>query len=244
VYVTGRSTREHPSDEGVPGTIEDTADAITRLGGVGIPIRCDHTDAGQVQELFARVSAEHKKLDLLVSNAWGGYEGYNPAQFTRPFWEQPLRHWDGMFTSGLRAAMLAAHSAIPLMLAGRQGLIINTIAWLEGKYLGNLYYDVAKAASVRFAEGLAGELRTHGIAVVALAPGFMRTERVMAAHAAHPFDLTHTESPEYIGRAVAALLADSKVMEKSGSALLVGELAREYQLTDIDGRQVPPFRVP
>lgn len=243
VFVTGRSTRQGTTTEGMPGTIEDTAEAVTRLGGVGIPVRCDHTDAEQVRALFERVASEAKGLNLLVNNAWGGYEGYDYSHFTDPFWEQPPRRWDGMFTSGLRCHMLAARSGIPIMLPRQTGLIVNTIAWLEGKYLGNLYYDVAKAATVRFTLGLAQEARPHGIAVVALAPGFMRTERVMAAHAAHPFDLTSTESPEYIGRAVAALLADAKVMEKSGGALMVGELAGEYGFTDIDGRQVPPFRV-
>lgn len=244
VYVTGRSTRESRPTEGMPGTIEDTAAEVSRLGGVGIPVRCDHTDAAQVQELFERVESEPKGLSLLVNNAWGGYEGYDHGHFTDPFWEQPLRHWDGMFTSGLRCQMLAARSAIPLMLRKRAGLIVNTIAWLEGKYLGNLFYDVAKAATIRFTLGLAHEARPHGIAVLALAPGFMRTERVMAAHAAHPFDLKATESPEYIGRAIAALLADPKVMERSGGALMVGELACEYGFTDSDGRLVPPFRVP
>ncbi len=244
VYVTGRSTRQGGTTEGMPGTIEDTAEAVSRLGGKGIPVRCDHTDPAAVKELFARVESDQKGLSLLVNNAWGGYEGYDFAHFRDPFWKQPLRQWETMFTSGLRCQMLASRSAIPLMLGKSGGLIVNTIAWLEGKYLGNLYYDVAKAATIRFAHALAHELRPHGIAAVALAPGFMRTERVMAAHAAHPFDLSPTESPEYIGRAVAALLADSKVMEKSGSALLVGDLAREFGFTDIDGRQVPAFRVP
>lgn len=244
VYVTGRSTRGGRTTDGMPGTIEDTAEEVTRLGGVGIAVQCDHTDAGQVEGLFRRVESEQGGLSVLVNNAWGGYEGHDLRHFNDPFWEQPMRHWDGMFTSGLRCQMLASRSAVPIMLRKRAGLIVNTIAWLEGKYLGNLFYDVSKAATIRFAFGLGHELRAHGIAVVALAPGFMRTERVMAAHAAHPFDLTATESPEYIGRAVAALLADKKVMEKSGSTLLVGELAGEYGFADVDGRRVPPFRVP
>ncbi len=244
VYVTGRSSRASGTTEGMPGTIEDTAEAVTRLGGNGIPVCCDHTDPAAVQALFDRIASEQEGLSLLVNNAWGGYEAYDFRHFSDPFWEQPLRQWDSMFNSGLRCQMLATRSAIPLMLPRKRGLIVNTIAWLEGKYLGNMYYDVAKAATIRFASGLSHELRKHGIAALALAPGFMRTERVMAAHAAHPFDLSPTESPEYIGRAVAALLADSKVMEKSGSALLVGDLGREYGFTDIDGRQVPAFRVP
>lgn len=244
VYVTGRSTRDGATTENVPGTIEGTADEVTRLGGNGIPVRCDHTDAAQVQSLFERVRAEQGSLNLLVNNAWGGYESYDPRHFADPFWQQPIDRWDRMFDSGLRLSMLASRCAIPHMLGKGPGLIVNTIAWLEGKYLGNLYYDVTKAASIRFTSSLAHELRTHGIAAIALAPGFMRTERVMAAHAAHPFDLSGTESPEYVGRAVAALLADPKFMEKSGTTLLVGDLASEYGFTDVDGRQVPAFRVP
>lgn len=244
VYVTGRSSRGTRSTDDMPGTIEDTADDISRLGGKGIAIRCDHTDPAQVQALFDRVGRDQPALDLLVGNAWGGYEKFDHKQFTYPFWEQPPERWEAMFHSGLRSQMLAARAAIPIMLRRQTGLIVNTIAWLEGKYLGNLYYDVVKAASIRFTLGLAHELRPRGIAAVAVAPGFMRTERVMAAHAAQPFDLSATETPEYTGRAVAALLADPMVMEKSGGAHLVGELAREYGFTDTDGKQVPPFRVP
>jgi NAD(P)-dependent dehydrogenase (short-subunit alcohol dehydrogenase family) len=190
------------------------------------------------------VRRESNRLDLLVNNAWGGYEQYEVGHFTAPFWEQPPRHWDGMFVAGVRAHLIAGRFAVPLMLPQRHGLILSTIAWAFGKYLGNLYYDVAKAALIRMAFGMARELRPHGIAAVALAPGFMRTERVLAAHAAHPFDLSGTESPEYLGRAVVALASDPDILHKSGDVLTVGELAREYGFTDIDGRQVPPFRLP
>jgi len=131
-----------------------------------------------------------------------------------------------------------------LMLPHRRGLIVATVAWAFNAYLGSLYYDVAKAAVIRIALGMARELRPHGVAAVALAPGFMRTERVMAAHAAQPFDLSGTESPEYLGRAVAALAADPRVLERSGQVLTVGDLAREYGFTDIDGSQPAAFRLP
>jgi NAD(P)-dependent dehydrogenase (short-subunit alcohol dehydrogenase family) len=130
------------------------------------------------------------------------------------------------------------------MLPRRAGLIVNTTAWDRDKYLGNLYYDVAKAAVNRMALGLACELRSHGIAAVAVAPGFIRTERVLAAHAQSPFDLGFTESPEYLGRAVAALAADPEVIRKSGTVQAVGDLAAEYGFTDIDGKRVPPFAIP
>jgi NAD(P)-dependent dehydrogenase (short-subunit alcohol dehydrogenase family) len=124
-----------------------------------------------------------------------------------------------------------------------RGLIVSTVAWAYGRYIG-LFYDVAKAAVIRMAFGLAQELRPHGIAAVALAPGFMRSERVMAAHAKHPFDLTGTESTEYVGRAVAALAADPQVLRKSGNVFTAGDLAREYGFTDVDGQQPEAFRFP
>ena len=186
---------------------------------------------------------EQGRLDLLVNNVWGGYEQYEFEGFTAPFWDQPLRHWQGMFEAGLRAHLVASRYAVPLMLQQRRGLIINTVAWDRGMYLGNLFYDVAKAAIIRMAYGMAEELRPHGVAALALAPGFVRTERVMAAHALQPFPLDRTESPEYIGRAVAHLAADPQVMQKSGKVMAVGDLAREYGFTDIDGKQPPAFRI-
>lgn len=179
-----------------------------------------------------------------MTNAWGGYEAYDNEAFGRPFWEHPVGHWDRMFTAGVRATLLTSARFAPLFVAQSQGLIVNTIAWLHGDYLGNLFYDTAKAAIVRMTSGMAKEYRFRGVAAVALAPGFMRTERVLAAHAARPFDLGPTESPAYLGRAVRALASDSNVSARSGEVLFVGDLAREYGFTDTDGRQPPPFRVP
>ncbi|MBV9282220.1 MAG: SDR family NAD(P)-dependent oxidoreductase, partial [Chloroflexi bacterium] len=235
VYVTGRSVRGGPTTDDMPGTIDETAEEVAARGGPGIPVRCDHTVAEEVEALFARVEREQGRLDLLVNNAWGGYEQYSHAGFTAPFWEQPLRHWDGMFTAGVRAHLISTRFAAPLMLPRRSGLIVTTIAWAFDRYLGNLFYDVAKAAIIRMTFGLAEELRPHDIAAVALAPGFMRTERVMAEHARSPFDLGVTESPEYLGRAAAALAADPNVLARSGSVLTAGDLAREYGFTDVDG---------
>lgn len=244
VYVTGRSTRSGTSTEGLSGTVEEAAEVVTERGGIGIPVRVDHTVDTDVEALFERVRLEQGHLDLLVNNAWGGYEGWDGDAFVAPFWEQPLSRWDGMFTAGVRTHFVASGLATPLMLDRSSGLIVGTVAWAFGEYLGNLYYDVAKAAIIRMAFGMAHELRPHGVAAVALAPGFMRTERVLNAHASSPFDLSATESPEYLGRAVAALAADPNVMAKSGQLLTVGSLAREYGFTDVDGRQPEPFRMP
>lgn len=242
VYVTGRS-EAGGTTEGLPGTVRDTADAVTQRGGQGVPARCDHTADAEVEALFARVRQEQGRLDLLVNNVWGGYEQFDWSRFAAPFWEQPLRHWSGMFESGVRAHLAATRFAVPLMLSKGRGLIVHTTAWDRDNYLGNLFYDVAKAAVNRMAFGMARELEPHHVAVVALAPGFVGTERVLAAFAGEGWTPGNLESPEYIGRAVVALAGDANVMAKSGRVLTVGQLASEYGFTDVDGRQWSPFRI-
>jgi NAD(P)-dependent dehydrogenase (short-subunit alcohol dehydrogenase family) len=242
VYVTGRS-EEGGTTEDLPGTVRETAEAVTQRGGQGVPVRCDHTADVEVEALFARVTQEQGHLDLLVNNVWGGYEQFDWSRFAAPFWEQPMRHWSGMFESGVRAHLVATRLAVPLLLSNRRGLIVHTTAWDRDKYLGNLFYDLAKAAVNRLAFDMAQELQSHHVAVVALAPGFVGTERVRAAFAAAGRVAANLESPEYIGRAVVALAADANVMAKSGRVLTVGQLALEYGFTDVDGRQWPPFRI-
>jgi len=251
VYVTGRSIRGDSTRPDLPGTtIEDTAEQVTTRGGVGIPVRCDHTVDEEVAALFERVKQEQSRLDILVNNVWGGYENYSDETFDVPFWKQPLWRWDKMFTAGVRAHFTASRLAALLMMSRRQGLIVNTTAWDRGKYLGNVPYYVAKTAVNRMAYGMALELRVHDIAIVALAPGWMRTEDVLRRfrtdeqHWQEVPELRDTESTEYVGRAVVALATDPNIMQKSGNTLMVGDLAREYGFTDIDGRQVPPFRIP
>lgn len=245
VYLTGRSARGGGSTEGLPGSVDEAAEEVTAAGGRGIAVLCDHAADAEVEALFARVREEQGGLDLLVNNVWGGYEGQTKGLSMGPFWTEPVEpHWQGMFVAGVRAHLTASRLAAPLMVERGSGLIVSTVAWMFGEYLGHLMYDVAKSAVVRMAVGMARDLRPHGVAAVALAPGFMRTERVMAAHALHPFDLGITESPEYLGRAVAALAADPAVIARSGTVLTVGELAREYGFTDVDGRQPPPFGMP
>jgi NAD(P)-dependent dehydrogenase (short-subunit alcohol dehydrogenase family) len=245
VVVTGRSVRGQPTTDNLPGTIEESAEEVTRRGGQGVALRCDHADEADVRALFQRIREEQGRLDILVNNAWGGYEGERPMPVY--FWQAPLRLWDAMFERGLKAHLLATYFAIPLMIetARAPGLIVSTVAWDHDKYIGS-FYDVAKHSTVRFLWGLAKELRQHRIATVALAPGFMRTERVMAYTGGEtdwrkiPW-LENSESPEYLGRAVAALAGDARLMRKSGKAFHAGELAREFGFTDTDGRQVPPF---
>ena len=241
VYVTGRSDAGGTT-EGLPGTIGETADAVKQRGGHGVGVRCDHTAHAEVEALFARVAQEQGRLDVLVNNVWGGYEQHDLARFVAPFWEQPLRHWSGMFEAGVRTHLVATRLAVPLMLPHRRGLIVHTTAWDRDKYLGNLFYDVAKAAVNRLAFGMARELEPHQVAVVALALGFVGTERVLTAFAAAGRAPPDLESPAYIGRAVVALAADANILAKSGRVLTVGQLATEYGFTDVDGRQWPPFQ--
>jgi NAD(P)-dependent dehydrogenase (short-subunit alcohol dehydrogenase family) len=261
VYVTGRSTRAQPARgyeallaesemDALPGTIDDTADEVTRLGGTGIAVQVDHTREDEVRALFDRVQREQGRLDLLVNNAWGGHEAFSKAAFGAPFWEQALDQWEAMFDRGVRNHLLASRIAAPVFIRQERGLIVTTTYWDRGGYLrGNLFYDVAKAAMVRLAFAMAEELRPHGVASLAVSPGWMRTEFVLAGYKAsaetwreHP-PLSRTESTRYVGRAVAALAADPQVMRKSGGTHRVGDLAVEYGFTDIDGRVVPPFEI-
>jgi NAD(P)-dependent dehydrogenase (short-subunit alcohol dehydrogenase family) len=246
VYVTGRSARGKPTTENLSGTIEDTAEAVSLRGGKGIPVRCDHSVDSDVEALFARVAQEQEQLDILVNNAWGGYEQHDFRTFGAPFHEQPLRHWDGMFTSGVRAAMVASRLATLMMLPQRHGLIVNITAWDRDNFMVNVFYDVAKNAINRLTYGLARELKPHNIAAIALAPGFMRTERVAGAFEAvgNKEYLNFTESSEYVGRAVVAIATDPNAIQKSGKVFAVGDLAKEYGFTDVDGRHIPAFRMP
>lgn len=260
VYVTGRSTRAAgaPGYEQLlalsklpelPGSIEDTADEVTRLGGRGIAVRRDHTREDEVAALFQRVVQEQGRLDLLVNNAWGGHETFDGI-FQAPFWERPMVHWESMFDHGVRNHLLASRLAAPTLIAQGRGLVVTTTFWDRDRYMnGNLFYDLAKATMTRLAYGMAQELRPHGVASVAVSPGWMRTEFVLAGHQTDEAHwhrrpaLARTESPRYLGRAVVALAGDPDVMARSGRVLRVGDLAREYGFTDNDGRLVPPFEL-
>ena len=195
---------------------------------------------------------DHGRLDLLVNNVWGGYEHSECKPLPMaPFWEQSLHQWDGMFTAGLRAHLTASRLAVPLMLPQGRGLIVSTTANLAAlPYLPNIFYDLSKNAVSRLVWAMAHELRERGIAALAVAPGFMRTERVTEAFrragaiAALDGPGGPKETPAYLGRAIVALAADPQVLERSGQLLEVGTLAQEYGFTDADGTQPAPFRIP
>jgi NAD(P)-dependent dehydrogenase (short-subunit alcohol dehydrogenase family) len=243
VYVTGRSVRGGASTEDLPGTIDDTADEVSKRGGVGVALRCDHMVDADAEAVFERIAAEDGRLDVLVNNAWAGYERGMEVRFDAPFWQQPLWRWD-LFAGSLRGQFVASRLAVPLMLPQKRGLIAN-ISFTDGEvYLGQTAYDVSKSASDRMVTGMAYELRKKGISAVAIHPGFVRTERVEAAWEQlgdGPAQVVH--SPEYVGRAIASLAADADVASVSGERLAVGDLAQQYGFTDVDGRQPPAFKL-
>lgn len=242
VYVTGRSTRGEATVPEYPNSIEETADEVTARGGRGVPVRCDHTEDDQVRALFDKVAGEQESLDVLVCNAWGGYQPYpeHNEWFRHPFWEQSMDRWDGMFTAGLRAHMVTCRYGIPVMLEHKPGLIVLTTFTTGRKYLGNVFYDVAKNGVCRMAEVLAGELEEHDITVIALSPGWMRVERMTGLGER---ERAQMETTEYIGRAVLALASDPGVHRRSGQTYAVGDLAREYGFTDIDGSQPTAYQI-
>jgi NAD(P)-dependent dehydrogenase (short-subunit alcohol dehydrogenase family) len=219
VFVTGRSATDRSESP----------------GGV-IPLRCDHRNDSEVEATFDRILTATPAIDVLVNGVWGGYEQMiEDGVFTwgKPFWQQPLWRWDAMFAAGVRAHYRASQRAAKGMVEQRRGLIVNISHWAAQKRIGNVAYGVAKAATDKMTADMADELRDHGVAVVALYPGLVRTEKVMAA--AQWLDLSNSESPEFSGRAVVALAADPNVLRHSGKVRVVADLAREYGFTDVDG---------
>jgi len=243
VFVTGRSSRAQGAEE---RTVEATAEEVSARGGRGVPVVMDHTDDAQVEALFDRIRGDAGRLDLLVANAWGGYENYDYSRFGLPFWEQPIERFDTMVRAGLRSHLTASRAAAPLMLEQRSGLIVLTGGWDDpGRYLGNLPYDLVKTATSRLVATMAHELRPHGVSVVGVYPGFTRTELVVDAFAAGGAEPPpHAHSPELVGRAVAALAADPGAVSLSGSGTQAASYAARYGFTDVDGRSFEPFVLP
>jgi len=189
-----------------------------------------------------QILRETSDIDILVNNVWGGYERMvEDGDFTwpRPFWEQPLWRWDAMFGAGVRAHYQASQLVAPAMIARRRGLIVNISFWAAQKRVGNVAYGVSKAATDKMTADMAVELKPHGVAAVSLYPGLVRPEKVMEA--AKFLDLSNSESPEFIGRAVAALAADPNVLRHTGKVLVAAALAVEYGFTDIDGKKPRPL---
>jgi dehydrogenase/reductase SDR family protein 1 len=225
VFVTGRSA----PDDG-------------RLDDLTTGIRCDHRADIQVEQAFKRIARDTHAIDILVNSVWGGYERMiDDGVFTwsRPFWEQPLWRWDAMFGAGVRACYQASQLAAKSMIAQRRGLIVNISFWAAQKHVGNVAYGVSKAATDKMTADMATELEPYGVTVVSLYPGLVRTEKVMES--AQWLDLTNSESPEFTGRAVAALATDPDLFRRTGKVLVAAGLAKEYGFTDIDGTTPRPL---
>ena len=221
VFATGRTV----ASADLPGAIKR--------------VPCDHLHDDQTAAAFVNVA---RGLDVLVNSSWGGYERMTEdGKFTwlLPFWEQPVHRWTGMMDAGVRAAFVAASHAARIMLPQKRGLIVNISHWAAQKHLGNAIYGISKAATDKMTADMAHELRPHGVAVVSLYPGMVRTELVMAA--AKWLDLSNSESPEFTGRVIAALARDPQLMERSGKVCVVAALAQEYGVSDVDGRQPTPL---
>ncbi len=226
VFVTGRTESD-----------------LATIGEGTIGVRCDHTVDGDVEATFARITQDGA-IDVLVNAVWGGYERMvDGGEFTwmKPFWQQPLWRWDAMFAAGVRAHYQASQLAAPGMVARGRGLIVNISHWAAQKHLGNVAYGVSKAATDKMTAHMAAELQPHGVAVVSLYPGMVRTEKVMASAAW--LDLSNSESPEFIGRTVAALAADPDVIRHTGKVLVAAAVALDYGFTDVDGKSPRPLTI-
>jgi NAD(P)-dependent dehydrogenase (short-subunit alcohol dehydrogenase family) len=255
VYCTGRSTRKHGATPGRPETIEETAELVTAAGGKGISVRVDHTEPAQVRKLVALIKKQHKGLDILVNDIWGGD---TLTQFGTFFWKVNLENGLRMLKQSIHSHIITAHYAAPLMLKRPQAIIFEITDGDAFYYRGNIFYDQVKISVIRLAFAMARELRKRKLVSVALTPGFLRSEAVLQHFGVTeanwreagkqknagknskdqndaPEDFLQSESPRFIGRAVVALAADRNAMKKSGRVFSSWTLAREYGFTDIDG---------
>lgn len=236
VCVTARSTSGGTTP--APGTVEATAQEVSAGGGRGIAVVCDHGNDAAVAAVAERIAAELGRLDLLVNNVWAGYERLNAGaweEWNAPLWEQPLELFDAMFTHGVRAHYVTTALCAPLLIRTPDSLVVTvSFAVPEGKqHAFGAAYGMAKAADDRLALATAEQLRPHDVTSVALHPGLVRTEGVMQF--ADHLDLTASQSPEGVGRAVVALAGDPERHALTGQALDVAALADRYRI-DVCGQ--------
>ena len=241
VYCSGRSTRGNSATPGRSETLEETAELVSAAGGRGIAVRTDHSDAGQVVALFTQVVAESGGIDILVNDIWGG----DDLTQWQPFWTLDPAQGFEMLDRAVRTHILTSRYAVPYMVERKSGLIIEITDGDHSGYRGSLFYDLAKSATIRLAFAMASELKVHGVTALAVTPGFLRSEAMLdrlgvtetnwrdAASKARGFEAS--ETPCYVGRAVAALAADPDVATKAGCVYASWTLAREYGFSDIDG---------
>ncbi len=246
VIVTGRSSEAGARTDQRSETFEDTAREVDAAGGRGHPYRCDHTSEREVDALVSWALRRFGRLDAVIDAVWGGNEGYDGVRypdgssFGAPFWRRPVARLGTSFESGVYAQLLLARAVAPAMVQARKGLIVTVSFDAQGGYLGDVFYDLAKAAMNRLTLAMAAELKPFGVTALGLSPGHVLTERVRDAGMA---DET-TETPLYAGRAVAALMGDAEVARHAGQVLQVADLAAVYGFTDRDGRRPERFTLP
>lgn len=252
VYVTGRTTRSGPSEMGRPETIEETAELVDRAGGRGVPVRVDHLVPEEVRALVARVEREQGALHVLVNDVWGATR----MEWNRTVWESSLEYGLRTLRLGVDTHAITSHFALPLLLRSPGGLVVEvtdgTDAYNATHYRVSFFYDLCKAAVGRMAFALAHELRPRGATALALTPGWLRSEAMLDAFGvteanwrdalARQPHFAISESPAYVGRAVAALAADPDVARWSGASVSSGALARVYGFTDVDGSRPDAWR--
>lgn len=206
-----------------------------------VRIPCDHLLDHETASAFGRIARESGTLDILVNSAWGGYERMvEDGEFTweYPFWDQPEHRWPSMLDAGVRAAFVASAYAARLMVPHERGLIVNISYWAAQKYMGNVIYGIAKAATDKMTDDMAIDLKPFGVTVISLYPGLVRTELVMQSAS---FDLSNSESPEFQGRVIAALAVDPSLLARTGQVIITAAAARELGVTDIDGNLPTPL---
>ncbi|MEB3032055.1 SDR family NAD(P)-dependent oxidoreductase [[Mycobacterium] nativiensis] len=240
VYVTARG------EVGADGPLDETAREVTERGGRGIAVQCDHRDDAQIAALFARIADEQDgRLDLLVNNVWAAPKGF--AGFTGKFWQRPLTDWDTLIGVGLRAHYVASVHAAQLMVARGSGLIANISSFGTRGHLHSVLYGMSKAGLDKMAADMAVELAGTGVSAVSLWPGLVRNE-VMQGFMDRGLDnfqgfpLANAETPEFIGRVIAALASDPDIGARSGHTLITAETALDYSVTDIEGNQPDSHR--
>ena len=254
VYCTGRTTSRHRSDYNRPETIEETASLVTAAGGVGIAVQVDHRQGGQVAALVQRIEAEQGRLDVLVNDIWGGED---LIEWNTPLWAHDLESGLQMLHLGLDTHLITSHYALPLLTRRPGGLVVEmtdgTREYNARHYRVSVFYDLVKTAVLRLAFSQAEELKSSGCTALALTPGWMRSEMMLEhfgvteanwreAASRQPHFAAISESPIFVGRAVAALAADPNVHGRTGGSYSSGELAREYGFTDVDGSQPDCWR--
>ncbi|MCX5414511.1 SDR family oxidoreductase [Streptomyces sp. NBC_00059] len=253
VYVTGRTTRTRRSEYDRPETIERTAELVTEAGGLGIAVPTDHLDPAQVAALVDRIAAEHGRLDVLVNDIWGGEHLF---AWDKPVWEHDLDKGLRLLRLAVETHAITSHHALPLLLRHEGGLVVEvtdgTAEYNRNTYRVSFFYDLAKASVLRMAFALGHEVGPRGATAVALTPGWLRSEIMLdhfgvqeenwrdALERVPHFGIS--ETPFYVGRAVAALAADPRVSRWNGRSLSSGGLAQEYGFTDVDGSRPDAWR--